>query len=210
MDAVLTFLQYFGDSWPRLLHYTYQHILVVFYGIALALIIGVPLGTISAKNKKLASVIIPSANVIQVLPALALLVILMLLFGIGFTPVIICLFLYSLLPIIRNTYVGLSEVDPNAIKAGKGMGMSRLQLLAKVEFPLALPFLLAGFRVAVVIGIGVATLAPFIGGEGLGKEIYSGINTQSPVKIYGGALIASLMAIFADYLIGRLQSRLRH
>ena len=121
---------------------------------------------------------------------------------------VIGLVLYSLLPIIRNTYVGLKEVDQSITQAGKGVGMNSLQLLIKVQLPLSLPFLLAGVRIAMVISIGVAALAPFIGGGGLGKTIYSGINLRDPMQIYSGALIAAALAILADYLLGKTQERL--
>src|SRR5699024_6063059 len=158
-----------------------------------------PLGVLCTKNKKFEAVIMALANMIQVIPSLALLAVLMLIFGLGFKTVVIGLFLYSLLPIIRNTAVGLKEVDKNSIEAGTGMGMTRLQLLLRVKFPLSLPFVLAGLRIALVIGIGVATLAPFIGGDGLGREILSGINVRDTEKIFGGAIFAAILAILVDY-----------
>lgn len=205
MDSLLNFFKYFSSNWMELLEMLYQHMVMVALGILLALIIGVPLGILCTKSEKVETVIISIANLIQVIPSLALLALLMIIFGIGFKTVIIALFLYSLLPIIRNTAVGLKEVDKESIEAGNGMGMTRLQLLYKVKFPLSLPFVLAGLRIAVVIAIGVATLAPFIGGEGLGREIISGINLRNPNKIYGGAIIAALLAVVVDYLLGRLQ-----
>ena len=166
------------------------------------------LGIISSKNERLASIILAVANLIQVFPSLALLTVLMLFFGLGFNTVVIGLVLYSLLPIIRNTYVGLKEVDSSITQAGKGVGMGTIQLLFKVQLPLSLPFLLAGVRIAMIISIGVATLAPIIGGDGLGKAIYSGINLRDPMQIYSGAMIAAIMAILADYLLGKAQKKL--
>jgi|SRR5699024_258484 len=208
MDTITSFFQYLVNNRTELLELTYDHILMVLIGMASAIVIGVLLGIISTKSDKLASVILAVANIIQVFPSLALLAVLMLFFGLGFTTVVIGLFLYALLPIIRNTYVGLKEVDENILEAGKGVGMSPLQLLFKVKLPLSLPFLLAGIRIAVVISVGVATLAPFIGGDGLGKIIYSGINLRDPMKIYSGAIIAAILAIFADYLLGKAQNKL--
>jgi osmoprotectant transport system permease protein len=208
MEALLGFFSYFGDSFVRLLEMTYQHILMVALGIALALIVGVPLGILCTKHKRLESSILAFANVIQVIPSLALLAVLMIVFGLGFKTVVIALFLYSLLPIIRNTYVGLNEVNKSSIEAGHGMGMTPFQVLVKVKFPLSLPFILAGLRIACVIAIGVATLAPFIGGEGLGREIISGINVRDGDKIYAGAIMAALLAVVVDYLLGRLQKRM--
>ncbi|MGM7721488.1 ABC transporter permease [Metabacillus sp. Hm71] len=201
------FIQYIEHNWSTLLLLTFQHIAMVVLGVALALVVGIPLGIISAKNERAASIILAFANIIQVFPSLALLAVLMVFFGIGFTSVVIGLFLYSLLPIIRNTYVGLKEVDESTVEAGIGVGMTKFQLLTKVQFPLSLPFILAGVRIAAVIAIGVATLAPFIGGEGLGKEIYSGINLRDNVKIYTSAILAAILALFADFLLSKAQKR---
>ncbi|HLR62389.1 MAG TPA: ABC transporter permease [Lentibacillus sp.] len=208
MDALLSFSDYFSGNWMALLEMTYEHIVMVLLGILFALIVGVPLGVLCTKNKKFEAVIMALANMIQVIPSLALLAVLMLIFGLGFKTVVIGLFLYSLLPIIRNTAVGLKEVDKNSIEAGTGMGMTRLQLLLRVKFPLSLPFVLAGLRIALVIGIGVATLAPFIGGDGLGREILSGINVRDTEKIFGGAIFAAILAILVDYLLGQTQKRI--
>lgn len=208
LDKILGFFSYLEKSWITLFQMTYEHIFMVFLGIGLALIVGVPLGILCTKSKRFETIIISLANVIQVVPSLAMLAILMIIFGLGLKTIVIGLFLYSLLPIIRNTFVGLREVNQNSVEAGEGMGMTPMQILFKVKFPLSLPFILAGLRIAVVIAIGVATLAPFIGGEGLGREIVSGINVRDANKIYGGAIMAALLAIILDYLLGRLQTRL--
>ncbi|MFD0676702.1 MULTISPECIES: ABC transporter permease [unclassified Paenibacillus] len=206
-NLLMQLITYVSDHSGQLLELTLQHILMVLCGIGLALIIGIPLGIISARNKRWSSIILPAANVIQVFPSIALLAILMIVFGLGFYTVVVGLFLYSLLPIIRNTYVGLTQVDRSITDAGKGMGMNPVQLLWKVQLPLSVPFLLAGLRVAAVIAIGVATMAPLIGGDGLGREIYSGINLRNPVRIYAGAIPAALLAIAADIGLGRLQNK---
>jgi osmoprotectant transport system permease protein len=208
-NTLMQLLEYVPNHADQLLELTLQHILMVIYGIGLALVIGIPLGIISARHKNWGSIILSTANVIQVFPSIALLAILMVVFGLGFYTVVIGLFLYSLLPIIRNTSVGLSQVDPNVTDAGRGMGMSPMQLLWKVQFPLSIPFLLAGLRVAAVIAIGVATMAPLIGGDGLGREIYSGINLHNPVRIYAGAIPAAMLAIAADIGLGGLQKKLK-
>lgn len=207
MDALLNFYEYFVNNWQRMLDMTIEHIILVGLGVLLALIVGIPLGILCTRSKRMGSIILAMANMVQVIPSLALLAILMIFFGIGFKTVVIGLFLYSLLPIIRNTYVGLKEVDKNSIEAGEGMGMTPLQLLIKVKVPLSLPFVLAGLRVALVIAIGVATLAPFVGGEGLGREIISGINVRNSNKVYAGALIAASLAVVVDYFLGLLQKR---
>lgn len=202
-------LAYLQDNWPHLLSLTWGHIVMVLCGLGLALVVGIPLGVVSAKNERLASVILAVANIIQVLPSLALLALLMIFFGLGFKTIVVGLFLYSLLPVIRHTYVGLKQVDRSVVDAGRGVGMSQLQLLLRIQLPLSLKFLTAGLRVAAVIAIGVATLAPLIGGDGLGREIYAGLNMRNNVQIYAGAIPAAALAILADLLLGRLQGRFR-
>jgi len=208
-DSLLKFFQYVTDQAAHLLFLSWDHIIMVLCGLALAVAVGVPLGVVSARFPKLAGVVLSAANVIQVFPSLALLAVLMIFFGLGFKAVVIALFLYSLLPITRNTYVALKQVDPSMIEAGTGAGMSPLQLLFKVQLPLSLPFLMAGIRLAAVIAIGVATLAPLIGGDGLGREIYSGLSARNNIKIYAGAVPAALLAILADIGLGKLQQRLK-
>ncbi|TCZ80162.1 ABC transporter permease [Paenibacillus albiflavus] len=208
-NGVVELLQYMQTNAQHLLSLTWGHLVMVLCGLGLAIIIGIPLGVISARNEKLASWILSVANIIQVLPSLALLALMMLILGLGFKTMVVSLFLYSLLPIIRNTYVGLKQVDPNLIQAGKGMGMSYFQLLLKIQLPLSLHYLMAGLRVAAVIAIGVATLAPLIGGDGLGREIYAGLNMRNNLKIYAGAIPAAVLAIAADIILGRLQAKLQ-
>lgn len=202
-------LTYVQDNWPHLLSLTWGHIAMVLCGLGLALVVGIPLGVVSARNERLASIILAAANIVQVLPSLALLALLMIFLGLGFKTIVVGLFLYSLLPVIRHTYVGLKQVDRSVVDAGRGVGMSQLQLLWKIQLPLSLRFLTAGLRVAAVIAIGVATLAPLIGGDGLGREIYAGLNMRNNVQIYAGAIPAAALAILADILLGRLQARFK-
>lgn len=195
------------ENYQELLALSIEHVLMVAYGIGLALLVGVPLGIISAKYERLAPIIISVVNVLQLIPSLAMLAILMLYFGFGFKTIVIGLFLYSLMPIVKNTYVGIKEVDDSIIEAGVGNGMTTMQLLYKVQFPLSIPFLMAGIRLAAVIAISVATIGPYIGAGGLGKEIISGISLQSDVKIYAGAIPATLIAILADFILGKMEQK---
>ena len=207
MDFVTELGKYMVDNFDVLLELSIEHILMVAYGIGLALLVGIPLGIIAAKYKKLAPIIISLTSFFQLVPSLAMLAILMLYFGFGFKTIVIGLFLYSLLPIVKNTYVGIKEVDESIVEAGVGNGMSPLQLLMKVQFPLSLPFVMAGLRVAAVIAISVATMGPYIGAGGLGKEIISGISLQSDVKIYTGAILATIMALVADFVLGKIEKK---
>ncbi len=201
------FIAYVQENWRDLIGLTLDHIQMVAAGLILALLVGIPLGVLASRSRRLAPVILTVANIIQVIPSLALLAMLMIVFGLGFRTVVIGLFLYSLLPVIRNTYVGLTQVNPAVTEAGRGVGMSPLQLLWMVRLPLSLPFILTGIRVAAVIAIGVATIAPLVGGNGLGREVYSGITMDNPARIYAGAIPAAALAILADLLFARLQRR---
>jgi len=203
------FVQYIAKNYMTIVNMTIDHILMVAIGLGMALIIGMPLGIISARYEKLGRIIIGVANIIQVFPSLALLAMLMVVLGLGFKTVVVGLFLYSLLPIIRNTCVGIKQVDRSISEAGKGIGMSEWQLLWKVQFPLSLSFVMAGIRVAAVIAIGVATIAPLIGGGGLGKEIYAGINFRNDIRIFAGAVPAALLAIVTDMLFGQWEKKLK-
>ncbi|PKR77646.1 amino acid ABC transporter permease [Halalkalibacillus sediminis] len=207
MEFFNEIIQYMIENQETMIQYTIDHILMVIYGISMALVVGVPLGVLAAKFEKSAPVILSVVNIIQIVPSLAMLAILMLYFGLGFQTAVIGLFFYSLLPIVRNTYVGIREVDQNILDAGTGLGMTSLQVLRKVQLPLSVPFLMAGLRVASVIAVGVACIAPYIGADGLGREIVSGISLQSEIKIYAGAIPAALLAIFADTILGIIEKR---
>lgn len=191
----------------ELLGMTIDHIIMVVYGMALALLVGIPLGILAAKYERLAPLIISLTNILQLVPSIAMLAILMLYLGLGFETMVVGLFLYSLMPIVRNTYVGLKEVDASIMEAGRGSGMTAFQLLSKIQFPLSLPFVMAGLRVASVIAIAVACIGPYIGADGLGKEIISGISLQSNVKIYAGAIPATALALLADFILGKLEKK---
>ncbi len=207
MNFISELIQYMIKNQAELISLTIEHIQMVAYGIILALIVGIPLGIIAARFERFSSIIISSTSVLQLVPSIAMLSILMLYFGLGKQTMVIGLFLYSLLPIVRNTYIGIKEVDKNIIEAGKGCGMTPMQLLSKVQFPLSIPFLMAGIRVAAVIAVSVACIGPYIGAGGLGKEIISGISLQSEVKIYAGAIPATMLAIFADFILGKIEKK---
>lgn len=202
------FISYISRNKEMLWEYFIQHITMVVIGLGLAVIIGVPLGIICSKNKWAAKVILFITNILQVVPSLAMLVVLMLWMGLGTKTVMVGLFLYSLNPITRNTYVGLKQVDPSYLESGKGIGMSPLQLLMKVRFPLALTYIMSGLRIAAVIAIGVVTIAPLVGGGGLGREIYAGLNSNNSLRIFAGAIPAAVLAVVADLVLGMLQRKM--
>jgi len=188
-----------------------EHLFLVSISITIAILVGIPLGILITRKPKLIRPVLGFANIVQTIPSLALFGFLLpvpWLGGIGSTPAIVALTLYSLLPIIRNTYTGITGVDPAIREAGRGMGMTDQQLLFQVEIPLALGVILAGVRVATVIAIGIATIAAAIGAGGLGVFIFQGISTVDNQLILAGAVPAALMAILADFLLGWIEQSL--
>lgn len=172
-----------------------------FIALFFAVIIAIPLGIFLTRNKKLAEGMIGITAVLQTIPSLALLGLLIPLFGIGKVPAIIALVVYALLPILRNTYTGIKEVDPSLIEAAKAMRMNGRKRLLKVELPLAMPVLMAGIRTAMVLIIGTATIAALIGAGGLGDIILLGIDRNNTSLIVLGAIPAALLAILFDVLL---------
>ncbi|MCW1961439.1 ABC transporter permease/substrate-binding protein [Chryseobacterium viscerum] len=201
----LSFWQFITEQHEKLLTQVVQHLGLTFLSLFLAIIIGVPLGILIARKRKLSGSVLGIAGILQTIPSIALLGFMIPAFGIGATPAIVALLIYALLPIIRNTYTGITEVDPMVIEAAKAMGMNRKQRLFKVEFPLAMPVIIAGIRTAAVINVGVATLASFVAAGGLGEFIFGGISLNNTNMILAGAIPAALLAIFLDQTIAVLQ-----
>ncbi|WP_336773563.1 ABC transporter permease [Paenibacillus sp. MMO-58] len=181
-----------------------DHIYISAVSIILGAIVAIPVGIWLAGSRMgwLNSIIFTIANVLQTIPSLALLAILIPLLGIGRTPAIFALFLYSIMPIMRNTYSGFKAVDPNVMEAARGMGYSRLQRLLRIQLPLSFPFIMSGLRVTTVYIISWATLATLIGAGGLGQLIFSGLGVNRKELIVTGAILAVLLALAADYVLG--------
>lgn len=188
-----------------------EHLVLVSIAMMIAITIGIPLGIYITHRPKFAPAILGLANAIQTVPSLAIfgfLISVPFLGGIGRNPAIVALTLYALLPIIRNTYIGINGISPAIREAGIGMGMTERELLLKVEIPLALPVILAGVRVATVISVGIATIAAAIGGGGLGTFIFRGISTVNNELILAGAIPSALIALGADFCLGMLENYL--
>lgn len=188
-----------------------EHLYLVTMAIFIAIVVGIPLGILITRKPKLRKPILGFANIMQTIPSLALFGLLIpvpVLGGIGSRTAIIALTLYSLLPIIRNTYTGIIGVDGAIREAGKGMGMTDMQLLLQVEIPLGLGVIIAGVRVAAVIAIGLATIAAAIGAGGLGVFIFRGVATVNNQLLFAGAIPAALMALIADFGLGLVENRL--
>ncbi|MCB2354524.1 ABC transporter permease/substrate-binding protein [Clostridium estertheticum] len=182
-----------------------EHMQISFIAIFIAVIIAVPLGIYITRHKHLAGPLLQIASIFQTIPSLAILGILIPLVGIGQVPAVIALVIYAILPILRNTYTGIKEIDPILIEAAEGMGMNRRKQLFKVQLPLAMPVIMAGVRTSMVLVIGTATLAALIGAGGLGELILLGIDRNDNNLILVGAIAAALLAIIFDALLSLLE-----
>jgi osmoprotectant transport system permease protein len=190
-----------------------QHIWIVGVAVGLAVLTGVPIGISITQNENVAASVLYVASIIVTIPSIALFglmipVLSLIGQGIGWLPAVIAILLYSQLPIIRNTYTAITNVDPALREAARGMGMTPLQRLWQVEIPIAVPVIMAGVRTAVVMNIGVAAIAAYIGAGGLGVLISRGISQSDPRQLIAGALAVSLLAILADYALLLVQKRL--
>ena len=189
----------------KLLQQTVQHIGLTFISLLLAVLIGLPLGIYITRNRKMAGIILGIAGILQTIPSIALLGFMIPLLGIGPIPAITALFLYALLPVIRNTYEGINGVDGGVKEAALAMGMTPFQRLFRVELVLAFPVIMAGIRTATVINVGVGTLAAYIAAGGLGEFIFGGIALNNTNMILAGAIPAALLAIVLDFLLSLVQ-----
>ncbi len=195
----------------QLLLLTYQHLRMIVLAMPPAILFGVSIGILIYRQDRLSTTAITVAGIIMTVPSIALFGIMIPALapfgaGVGTVPAVIALILYSQLPIIRNTYIALKSVPQDTIKAGRGMGLSNWQILWKIELPLAIPTILTGIRQAVVIGIGIAAVAAYIGGGGLGRWIFGGIRRTYPDMIIAGGLAVSLLAIGVDVGLRKVQA----
>lgn len=197
----MSLFEFLQENRTELYEQTLEHLGLTFLSLALAVLIALPLGVWISRRKGWDNIILGIAGILQTVPSIALLGFLIPLLGIGFKPAIFALLLYALLPILRNTYTGILNVDASVKEAAIGMGMTPWQVLTKVELPLAMPVIFAGIRTATVINVGVATLASYIGAGGLGEFIFGGIALNNPNMIFAGALCAALLAILFDQLL---------
>ncbi|MCD2256969.1 ABC transporter permease [Agrilactobacillus fermenti] len=187
---------------------TWEQLYISALALILGVIVAIPLGILLTRFPKTAKVVIGIASMLQTVPSLALLALMIPLFGIGKFPAIVALFIYSLLPILRNTYIGMEDVDPVLKDSAKGMGMTTMQSIIQVEIPMATPVIMAGVRLSAVYVIAWATLASYIGAGGLGDLIFNGLNLFQPDLIIGGTIPVTILALLVDYLLGKLEKRL--
>lgn len=205
---MLNFVNFLKQNWPELLTLTREHIFIVFISTGLAVLIGLPLGILLTRIKSLQTPVLGFANIMQTLPSLALFGLLIpipFIGGIGAQTAVIALALYALLPVIRNTVTGILGIDPKVREAATAMGMTSGQILRMVELPLAMPVILTGIRVAVVISVGVATVAAAVGAGGLGTYIFRGLRQNDNNLLLAGAIASALLALLCDFALGQIE-----
>mgnify|MGYP005855653859 CR=1 FL=1 len=206
MERVIRFI---AENSAEMLEQTGEHIALTVIALFFAVLIGLPLGILVTRYSKLEKTVLGSVGVIQTIPSIALLGILLPIFGIGVLPAVIALFLYALLPIVRNVYSGIEGVESSVIESARGMGMTSGQILRKIELPLSVPVILAGIRTATGINGGVATLGALIGAGGLGEFIFRGIALNNVEMILAGALPAAALALLFDFILGLIQKNIK-
>ena len=204
----MSVLNFIIGHWSDIIQKTLEHISLSFTAVLLACLIGIPLGFFIVNRKRLSTIVMNIANIIQTIPSLALFAFALPVFGIGAKPAIFALFLYALLPIIKNTLLGIRNVDPAIRKAAIGMGMSKTQIMFQVEVPLSISVIMGGVRIATVTCIGVTTIATLIAAGGLGDFIYRGLSTFNQPMILTGAIFSAGLALLADFLLGLLEKKL--
>lgn len=199
------FFNYLVESKSQIYMLLIEHIKLTVLAVGLAIIIAIPLGIFISYIKKLNKPVIAIANIVQAIPSMALLGFAIPFLGIGTTPAIVMVVLYSLLPIIKNTNTGIKNINPQMLEAAKAIGLTRFQILVKVQLPLALPMIMSGVRISAVTAVGLMTMAAFIGGGGLGYLVFSGIRTVNNYQILAGAIPACILALVVDFLFGLIE-----
>ena len=201
-----TILQFLSTNGGEMLYKTWEHLYISVIAALLGILVAVPLGIFLTRFPKGAGFVMGVLGVIQTFPSFAILAFFIPLLGVGKTPAIIALFFYSVLPILRNTYTGVSGVKQSLLEAGRGMGMTGWERIRYVEVPLAIPVIMAGIRLSTVYLIGWATLASFIGGGGLGDYIFSGLNLYQAEYIIAGAIPVTVLALLTDLVLGKVEN----
>lgn len=199
------FIVYTSRHMPQITQLLIQHITMTGIAVGMAILIGVPLGILISYVKKLGKPIMGIANIVQAIPSMALLGLAIPLLGIGVLPAVFMVTIYSLLPIIKNTYTGISSIDSQLVEAAKGIGLTKWQVLSKVKIPMSLPIIMAGVRISAVTAVGLMTIAAFIGAGGLGFMVFSGIRTVNNTQILAGAIPACLLALVVDWIMSLVE-----
>lgn len=193
---------FFAQYGEELVSKTIEHFYISIISLLIAIVVAVPLGILLSKTKRTANVVLTIAGVLQTVPTLAILALMIPIFGVGKTPAIVALFIYVLLPILNNTVLGVQNIDKNIIEAGTSMGMTKLQLMKDVELPLALPLIISGIRLASVYVISWATLASYIGAGGL---VFNGLTLYEPPMIISATILVTCLALIVDFLLSLVE-----
>lgn len=192
----------------ELLQKCFEHLYISAISLILGIVVAVPVGILLTRSKVAAKIVMIVASILQTVPSFALLALMIPLFGVGVKTAIVALFIYSLLPIMRNTYLGIDGVDNNLMDAAKGMGMTSGQILSKVQIPMAMPVIMSGIRLSAVYVLAWATLASYIGAGGLGDYIFNGLDNAIMPMVVWGTIPVTLIAILMDFALGKLEHRL--
>lgn len=201
----MNFIAFASEHHAIIMKSLLQHIYLVVFSVAIGILFSIPAGIILSRHKKIAEKILAIVGIVQTIPGLVMLGIALILFGVGNTPALVVLSVYSVLPILRNTYTGLIEVQPGLIEAGRGIGMTPAQLLFRVQLPLAVPSIISGIRISTVYIVSWAALAGLIGAGGLGDLIWTGLSTYNSNYILAGAIPSAILAFLFSGFIGGIQ-----
>ncbi|PXW93032.1 osmoprotectant transport system permease protein [Streptohalobacillus salinus] len=212
MNLIQEYIEFFSIRYENIMRYLVEHLTIAAVSIVAAIVLTVPLAIwmTKMKNERLKQAIFNLANFFQTIPTIALFAILIPFFGIGFVPAVVALFLYALLPLLRNTYAGVESIDQGIVEAAKGMGYSTFGRLMKVELPIAVPYIMSGIRITTVYIISWTTLASVIGAGGLGDLVMAGIGSNNTYMIFTGTVMAIGLALIVDTLFGLVEKRLSH
>ncbi len=204
----MNIFEFILSRWSTILALTLEHLFIVFIAMVVSVTLGVLVGILITRNKVAAAVVLNFTNILMTIPSLALFSLLIPILGIGKVPAIVGLVAYTQLPIIRNVYTGIMTLNPSILEAARGMGLTERKILRSIKIPLAFPAMMSGIRTATVMGIGIGAIAGYIGAGGLGVYIFQGISRSSDQMIVVGAAIISLISIFTDQFLGRLQRKI--
>ncbi len=209
MSFFIDVLALYGERTDFFIRLLLEHLYLTTVAVLIISFVGIGIGLLMTRDERIASVFLALTNFIYTVPSIALFGFLVAISGIGEKSAIIALTLYGLLPIVRNTYTGIVEVEEEIIEAARGMGSTPSQLLWKIQFPLALPVIMTGYRTMVIMTIALAGIASFIGAGGLGVAIYRGITTNFPALTVAGSLLVALLAIVIDLMLGWIERKIR-
>ena len=203
----MNLFDYFVRRWDYILELSLQHLNVVLTALSISIALGITIGFLITFNKTLSNFVLSIASLMMTIPSLALFSVMVPIFGIGSVPAIIGLVGYTQLPIIRNVYAGLMNIDSAVVDSAKGMGLSAVKIMFKIKIPLAMPVIFAGIRTSVVLGMGIAAIASYIGAGGLGVMIFQGINRANMNMIMAGAIVISVLTIIMDWVLLQIQKK---